>query len=986
MRKIKFSSGVLFSLFFFAIMQKGIGQNIKVPETYPLNGIANEKTGVYALVHATLFQTADHLIKDATLIIRNDKIESVGSHLPLPAEAIVIDCSGKFIYPSFIDLYSSYGLVEEQSTKEKVHSFLHPQQIESTQKGALGWNEAIRSQVDAVRLFQGQAEEAQRLRSFGIGSVLSHNRDGIFRGTGVFTTLAEVKSNLAIIKSKASTHFSFDKGSSSQAYPSSIMGSIALIRQTLIDADWYEKNPANEGANLSLKALIGNKELPRFFESTDKWNSLRAIRIGKEFHFPFIIKAAGDEYQRLEEMKTSGATFILPLNFPDFSSVKDPEFLNNLPLSTLKNWELAPSEPAAFSKACIVFALTTDGIQNAEVFFRNLRTAIHYGLPEAVALQALTKTPAQLLGIYEKVGSLEKGKLANFLITSGAIFDDNTVILENWVQGQPYSVHDENWIPIAGTYKLEGIGKEIKLEISQSGNALLLSNNDTFRTNFGYSASFVRLSYQDKEGGLYTFSGIRYPDYWQGQGTTPDGSSFAWKALRTETSAFQSGVKKNHPVSLGALTYPLGGYGWSKLPTEETILIKNATVWTNEPDGILKNTDVLIKNGKIAAIGKNLSQAGAHEIDGTGKHLTAGIIDEHSHIATSSINEGGQSVTSEVRIGDNLNPDDINIYRQLAGGVTTVQVLHGSANTIGGQCQVIKLRWGHDDEELKMASAPPTIKFALGENVKRTRVENNDRFPNTRIGVEAVLSVAFQRALDYRTQLHGPDSSKVRRDLELDALVEILNGKRYITCHSYGQQEILSAMKVSERYGYHYNTFTHVLEGYKIADELKKYKVNVSTFSDWWAYKQETRDAIAYNAAILHDEGLNVCINSDYPEQARRLNQEAAKTIRYGGVNEEEALKMVTLNPAKALHIDDQVGSIKIGKQADLVLWTDNPLSVYAKAETTIIDGTIYYDIKTDEERRQYIKKEKERLITKILAGASFSKVPEGYEKKSRSN
>ena len=373
-----------------------------------------------------------------------------------------------------------------------------------------------------------------------------------------------------------------------------------------------------------------------------------------------------------------------------------------------------------------------------------------------------------------------------------------------------------------------------------------------------------------------------------------------------------------------------------------------------------------MKAGKIARVGKNLSEASATVIDGTGKHLTAGIIDEHSHIASASTNEGAQSVTSEVRMGDNLDPDDINIYRQLSGGVTTSHILHGSANTIGGQTQLIKLRWGTDDEGLKFKGADPFIKFALGENVKRTSSSNNNRFPDTRMGVEQVLTDDFSRAVAYEKALKA-DPKGTRRDLELDALVEIMNKKRYITCHSYVQNEITATMRVAEKFGFRINTFTHILEGYKVADKMREHGAAASTFSDWWAYKVEVTDAIPYNAYIMNKVGLNVAINSDDAEMARRLNQEAAKSVKYGGLSEEEALKMVTINPAKMLHVDDKVGSIKVGKDADLVLWSDHPLSIYAKAEKTMVDGIIYFDREKDAAMRKQVLAERMRLINKMV-------------------
>ncbi len=486
-------------------------------------------------------------------------------------------------------------------------------------------------------------------------------------------------------------------------------------------------------------------------------------------------------------------------------------------------------------------------------------------------------------------------------------------------------------------------------------------------------------------------SGFAAGDQWNGVGEDSEGNALSWtaplqKQAGQETKA--DSTKKKELGKVGTLLYPFTPYGWSEAPQQETLLFKNATVWTNEQEGKLENADVLIRAGKIAQVGKGLQDPAAKVIDATGKHITAGIIDEHSHIAAASINEGGQSVTSEVRIADNLNPDDINIYRQLSGGVTSSHILHGSANTIGGQTQLIKMRWGASDEGLKFEGSDGFIKFALGENVKRSSsTQGNNRFPDTRMGVEQVLTDAFTRAKDYEKALQEASKpmgtieakgkkgtpaavnpySTVRRDLELEALVEIMNKKRFITCHSYVQSEINAAMKVGENLGFKFNTFTHILEGYKVADKMKAHGVAASTFSDWWNYKMEVVDAIPYNATIMSKVGLNVAINSDDAEMARRLNQEAAKSVKFGGMSEEDALKMVTLNPARMLHVDQRVGSIKAGKDADLVLWSDHPLSIYAKAEKTLVDGIVYFDREKDTQLRKQQAAERTRLIQKML-------------------
>jgi imidazolonepropionase-like amidohydrolase len=409
------------------------------------------------------------------------------------------------------------------------------------------------------------------------------------------------------------------------------------------------------------------------------------------------------------------------------------------------------------------------------------------------------------------------------------------------------------------------------------------------------------------------------------------------------------------------------------------MLIKNATILT-VTKGTIQHGSILVRNGKIAEVGANVAApSGANVIDGTGLFVMPGIIDCHSHIAIEGgVNEGSVSDSSMANIADVLNPADPDIYRDLAGGVTVANVLHGSANAIGGQTIVIKLRWGANADGLVFQGALPGIKFALGENPKRSNNPNIPgqvrRYPESRLGVEDVIRQSFTEAVAYKKEWDDYNSAKSagktnlippRRDLRLDPLVEVLEGKRYVHSHCYRADEILMLLRVSDEFHFKVRTLQHVLEGYKVAKELAAYGVGASTFSDWWSYKQEAWDAIPYNAAIMTQKGVIVSINSDDAEEAQHLNQEAAKTIKYGGMTPEQAIKMVTINPAIQLGIDKQVGSIEVGKDADFVIYNHDPLSVYAVPQKTIIDGKIYFDRDKDIAGRADLAKEKQTLMDK---------------------
>ena len=397
------------------------------------------------------------------------------------------------------------------------------------------------------------------------------------------------------------------------------------------------------------------------------------------------------------------------------------------------------------------------------------------------------------------------------------------------------------------------------------------------------------------------------------------------------------------------------------------LALVGGTLLTAGPDGTLENATLLIQDGRIAAIGRDLKlPTDARVIDARGRFLTPGLIDAHSHTAIDGdVNECSNSVTAEVRIADVVNDKDVSIYRELAGGVTTINVLHGSCNAIGGQNAVLKLRWGRPPEELFFKGAPRGIKFALGENPKRAnfRVPGRPpRYPGTRMGVEVVIREAFEQARAYRREWdeHGRKAAASkgekpippRRDLRLETLRDVLDGKVLVHAHCYRSDEILMLIRLAEEFGFKVRTFQHVLEGYKVASEIARHGAGASAFSDWWAYKLEAYDAIPYNAAIMAGHGVRVSLNSDSDELARRLYWEAAKAVKYGGVSEAEALKMVTLNPAWQLGVDERVGSLEVGKDADIAVFSAHPFAPDARVELTLVDGVVYFDRARDLQQR----------------------------------
>lgn len=976
-------------------------------QTTPVQGIRDKSLHWYAFTNATVVTEPGKRLDNATVLIQDGKIIRVGGDAAVPAGYQQIDASGYYIYPGFIDLFSQYGV--PKAGKGEGFSFGRKPNYSNERQGGNASNAAIHARLNWVDQFKPDAEQARSYQQQGFTTVQSARQDGIFRGQAFVASLLPGLPNEAVIKSTGNQFMAFSKGSSQQSYPSSLMGSIALIRQTLSDASWYAQahgktdwrfynQPVEFNADLAALGQLSQQGV--VFEVADDQALLRADLLLKEFG---ISKASlvgtGYEYNRLAELKASGRSVILPLAFPAAPNVQQLNDQLDVELAQLRHWERAPANAAALAKAEIPFALTLHKLEKPEQFWPNLRKAVQYGLSEQQALAALTTVPAKWLGLEAQLGKVAPGYLADLVVSKGDLFADGEIVA-TWIRGQQQQFKAMDMPQFAGTYTLSVAGLSVPVQLTDkdgkvegkvnvAGKESKLSHVLNQRNQLQFSLDLKAL---EQGTGVVQFSGVLDGNVLTGTLVMADGQRYPVSSARQPAAKTEDKKAAKPDVTLlSSLTTPNRAYGVMTKARQQNVHIKNATVWTSAAAGKLENTDLLVEDGRFVKIGQNLkTPSGFTVIDATGLHVTAGIIDEHSHIAVDQgVNEGSDAITSEVRIGDVLDADDINIYRGLAGGTTTAQLLHGSANPIGGQAQIIQLRWGDSAPQLKFKGAPPSIKFALGENVKQANWGEafTIRYPQTRIGVDTIIRDAFQAAKEYKAQLAAygdlsrsekAKTAAPRPDYRLNALVEILDKQRFIHVHSYVASEILMIIKLAEEMGFNITTFTHILEGYKVADEMKKHGASASSFADWWAYKMEVQDAIPYNVCLMQQQGVLTSINSDSPDLQRRLNQEAAKAVVYCGMDEQAALNMATINPAKQLKIDHKVGSIEEGKQADFVIWTANPLSVYAQAKSTWIEGAMYYSQQQDELMQQQVAAEKQQLIQKVLNAPDKDKAGSG--------
>jgi imidazolonepropionase-like amidohydrolase len=852
------------------------------------------KTDVYAVVGARILPVSGPVVENGTLVMRDGLIVAVGAGVQAPAGARVFDGKGLSVTPGLIDGFGGIGLPAAGTGRPGGA----PSAVATGGPVAPAAKPLAPEQNALERI---RVADALKARDQGVTTALVVPREGVLPGRSVIVNLSGGDADGMALRQPAFLHLHL--ATLRREYPSSLMGTIALARQALLDATRYRDAWAD------YERAPRGKQRPRFDASAAAWQDVlagrqtlmvtasrendirRALALADEFKLQLAVAGAPQAHRVAELLKQRKLPLLVTVNFDPprapafggFGGGPDDE-------QEKREIEEAETNPAELQKAGVSFALVSG---HAPSFLTGLRRAVEKGLPADAALRASTLGAAEVLGVADRTGSLEPGKIANAVAWSGEPFAKDSKVKLVFVDGQLHQPEEETR-PVGG-------------------------------------------------GGPGGPGGPRPVD----DAKAAPGSAPAAPAPASSPAATAS--PQAAPVA----------------PASGTIAITGGSILTMGPQGTIEKGVLVLRDGKIAAVGAGVQvPAGARVIDASGRYVLPGLIDAHSHTAIEgSVNEGSAIVTAEVRIADVLDQHDINIYRELAGGVTTINVLHGSANSIGGQNAIIKLRWGvKDPQELLLKGAPRGIKFALGENPKRANfnVPGQRRYPATRMGVEVSLRQAFSAARAYQREwaeyeqklkAAGPKGEKPvapRRDLRLETLKDILEGRIDVHAHCYRSDEILMLIRVAEEFGFKIRTFQHVLEGYKVASEIAKHGAGASTFSDWWAYKMEAWDAIPYNAAIMAEKGVVVSMNSDSNELARRLYWEAAKAVKYGGVSEQAALEMVTLNPARQLRIDKWVGSLEAGKDADVAIFAAHPLAPGARVEMTLVDGKLVFDRQAD--------------------------------------
>ena len=976
-----------------AALVPGQAWSQQATRTEPVTALRDNTPGVHAFTGGRIVVAPGRVLNNATLVVRDGVIEAVGTNVNIPADARVWRMEGQTLYPGFIEAHADLGLSSAPAEGER-------------DAGPVHWNPQVRAYFSATGDFRDDAERRSKLRSQGFTTAHVVPQLGIFRGRTAVVSLGDESAGERVLRPVVGHSLSLS-GSRQLGgfYPNSPMGAIALVRQTLLDAEWYIRvwdtysraprglePPETNAALAALDGVVQRRE-PLIVETRSEEEILRARAIAEEFPVQLWLRGNGEEYRILDVLAGSSTPLVLPVAFPEAPDVGSPEKALDADLEELRHWYLAPENPGRVANAGVQFALTANGLDKVDDFLPNLRTAVERGLGREAALAALTVNAARMLDIAETHGTLETGKLANIVVMDGDLFDEDARIRDVWVQGERYAINPSpavdprgQWIitssddaRLNGRLTLTGSPDRLRGTVALNGQPEVTLSNAAAGTEAGR----IHVSFPGSAlgmAGVVRLSGSISGDEAYGWSALPDGLNRTWRGERTERATVadnDSGADDNgngngadgHGATLSLTDIrPAVAYGRERIPPQpEHVLIRNATVWTQGPQGRIENADLLVTRGKVARVGRGLdAPSGATVVDGTGRHVTPGLIDAHVHTSTSGTNESGFAIVPEVRMADVVTHNEVDMYHQLAGGLTLGHVMHGSANPIGGQNVFLKMRWGALPHQLKLEDAPRTVKFALGENPKR----REDRYPDTRMGTQQIIRDHFMAARDYERAWQQWEAKREglppRRDLRMEAIVDILNEDLRVQSHGYRQDEFLALVRLAEEFGFSIQALQHAVEAYKIAPELAASGVAAVVWSDWSSFKVEAYDGTPYNAKILLDAGVLTSLHSDDGQISSRMNWEAGKMLRTG-IGEEDALSLVTNRTAAVFGLEDRVGSLQPGLDADFVIWNGHPLSQFTRAEQTWIDGRRYFDIAEDEELRRRVERERAQLIQLIL-------------------
>ncbi len=897
-----------------------------------------------ALTGVKIVTEAGTTIESGTIVMADGRIVAVGSDVTIPAHAERVDGTGLIAYPGFIDGQCHLGIAEKERTKEERERTedVSPDPREGPLVATrFAERKGVRPQTRAIDLFTPDDKQREAHRASGFTAALIAPRDALFAGTSDLVSLADAPIRRSVLSSDVAHHGSFTIGEQGE-YPRTILGIFAQFRQVFLDAVWNakmqkyaERHPTStervptDAALDSLQPLLGGSKRI-FFEANTDNEIRRALDLAGEFKLKVVITGGKEAWKVADRLKAERVPVILSLKFdeePEYGKKKKskgegkksedksevaaeesgdkPEAESKEgekkkeeriyePLRLRKErrrlWEEQVTNAVRLHEAGVPFAFSTRKFKSPSEFMESLRLVIEKGLPEDVAVRALTDSAAEILQAKDQIGRVAPGYLADVTVMTKPLSDKSAKVKFVFIDGKKIDIEAED-----------------EKEGDKGGKEAKAGDKDEEKT-------------ETAEGDKPADSGAPAEEADKGP---------AWD------------------VELLADRMP-------KTKTGGSALIRNATIIPVVGQTIPKGS-ILVRNGKIAAVGADLTAPpDVTVIDAAGRYVMPGIVDPHSHLGIDGVNESPLAISAEVRIADTIDPHDVAIYRAVAGGATTHHAMHGSANPIGGQNVIFKLKYERPVSEMVIADAPRTIKFALGENVTQANFFENfgKRYPNTRMGVEAVIRAAFEAAKAYqaewdecnRLSQSGQDVPPPRRDLRLEALADVLAGRMTIHSHCYRSEEILRLLATCEEYGVRVGLLHHVLEGYRISPEIVRHGCGASTFANDWAYKVEAFQAIPHNAALMTQNGVNASLNSDSQNTIRYLGQEAAKTIKWGGLDENQALRLVTLNPAMQLQIDDRVGSIEVGKDADLAIFNGHPLNTFSKCVMTLIDGEVYFE------------------------------------------